>query len=82
MIPVAVVATDLMSGEKVVFTEGPIDDAVRASISIPGIFVPEKQNGRLLVDGGVVDRVPVSVVKKMGADIVIAVDVSRCKNKC
>ena len=42
MIPVAVVATDLMSGEKVVFTEGPIADAVRASISIPGIFVPEK----------------------------------------
>ena len=79
MIPVAVVATDLMSGEKVVFTEGSIDDAVRASISIPGIFVPEKQNGRLLVDGGVVDRVPVSVVKKMGADLVIAVDVSRVK---
>lgn len=79
MIPVSVVATDLMTGEKVVFQEGPIADAVRASISIPGIFVPEKQNGRLLVDGGVVDRVPVSVVKEMGADIVIAVDVSRVK---
>ena len=79
MIPVAVVATDFLSGEKVVFTEGPIDEAVRASISIPGIFVPEKVNGRLLVDGGVVDRVPVSVVKKMGADIVIAVDVSHIK---
>lgn len=79
MIPVSVVATDLMTGEKVVFTEGSIADAVRASISIPGIFVPEKLNGRLLVDGGVVDRVPVSVVKKMGADLVIAVDVSRVK---
>ncbi|WP_338451945.1 patatin-like phospholipase family protein [Niallia oryzisoli] len=79
MIPVSVVATDLMTGEKVVFQEGPIAEAVRASISIPGIFVPEKQNGRLLVDGGVVDRVPVSVVKEMGADIVIAVDVSRVK---
>ena len=57
----------------------PIADAVRASISIPGIFVPEKIDGRLLVDGGVIDRVPVSVVKEMGADIVIAVDVSRVK---
>ncbi|MDF1506702.1 patatin-like phospholipase family protein [Robertmurraya sp. DFI.2.37] len=76
-IPVHVVATDLMSGEKVVFKKGSIADAVRASISIPGIFVPEKFEGRLLVDGGVVDRVPVSVVKEMGADIIIAVDVSR-----
>lgn len=75
-IPVAVIATDLLSGEKVIFKEGSIADAVRASISIPGIFVPEKLNGRLLVDGGVVDRVPVSVVKEMGADIVIAVDVA------
>ncbi|MBA4537632.1 patatin-like phospholipase family protein [Bacillus aquiflavi] len=75
-IPVSVVTTDLKSGEKVVFTKGPIDDAVRASISIPGIFVPEKINGRLLVDGGVVDRVPVSVVKEMGAEFIIAVDVS------
>lgn len=78
-IPVAIVATDLMSGEKVVFTKGPIADAVRASISIPGIFIPEKINGRLLVDGGVVDRIPVSVVKDMGAELVIAVDVSHVK---
>lgn len=78
-IPVSVVATDLMSGEKVIFDKGPVADAVRASISIPGIFVPEKLNGRLLVDGGVVDRVPVSVVKEMGADIVIAIDVSHVK---
>lgn len=78
-IPVSVVATDLMTGEKVIFNKGPIEDAVRASISIPGIFVPEKDKGKLLVDGGVVDRVPVSVVKAMGADIVIAVDVSRIK---
>ncbi|WP_077211417.1 patatin-like phospholipase family protein [Bacillus dakarensis] len=75
-IPVRVVATELITGEKVVFDNGPIAEAVRASISIPGIFVPEKYNGKVLVDGGVVDRVPVSVVKDMGADIVIAVDVS------
>ncbi len=78
-IPVSVVATDLTKGEKVVFTEGSIAEAVRSSISIPGIFVPEKKDGRILVDGGVIDRVPVSVVKEMGADIVIAVDVSRVK---
>ncbi|MFD1735702.1 patatin-like phospholipase family protein [Bacillus salitolerans] len=78
-IPISIVATDLIKGEKVIFKEGSIADAVRASISIPGIFVPEKVNGRLLVDGGVIDRVPVSVVREMGADIVIAVDVSHVK---
>lgn len=76
-IPIAVVATDLQTGEKVVFRDGPVADAVRASISIPGVFVPHRIDGRLLVDGGVVDRVPISVVKNMGADIVIAVDVSQ-----
>jgi NTE family protein len=78
-IPVAVVATDIKNGEKEVFHNGPIDQAVRASIAIPGIFVPEKIGGKLLVDGGVIDRVPVSVVKDMGADIVIAVDVAHVK---
>ncbi|MFZ3588040.1 patatin-like phospholipase family protein [Bacillus sp. DJP31] len=78
-LPIAIVATDIIRGEKVVFKEGPISDAVRASISIPGIFVPERMNGRLLVDGGVIDRIPVSVVREMGADIIIAVDVSHVK---
>jgi NTE family protein len=78
-IPIGIVATDLMSGEKVVFKNGPVAEAVRASIAIPGIFVPEKLDGRLFVDGGVVDRIPVSVAKEMGADIVIAVDVSNVK---
>lgn len=78
-IPTAVVATDILTGEKVVMTEGPIAEAVRGSISIPGIFVPEKMGDRLLVDGGVIDRIPVSVVKSLGADLVIAVDVSPIK---
>ncbi|WP_417900648.1 patatin-like phospholipase family protein [Bacillus haimaensis] len=78
-IPLSIVTTDLEKAEKVVLTSGSIADAVRASISIPGIFVPEKLNGRLLVDGGVVDRVPVSVAKEMGADLVIAIDVSHVK---
>ncbi|OIK14056.1 esterase [Bacillus sp. MUM 116] len=78
-LPIGIVATDLLTGEKVVFRTGPVAEAVRASISIPGIFVPEKYKGRILVDGGVSDRVPVSVAKDMGADIVIAVDVSMVK---
>ncbi|KKB42254.1 patatin-like phospholipase family protein [Bacillus thermotolerans] len=78
-IPIAIVATDINKAEKVIFTKGSVADAVRASIAIPGIFVPEKINGRLLVDGGVIDRVPVSVVKDMGADITIAVDVASVK---
>ncbi|MFV9509909.1 patatin-like phospholipase family protein [Tepidibacillus sp. LV47] len=74
-IPIAIVATDIETGERVIFRKGPVYQAVRASISIPGIFVPETVNGRLLVDGGVIDRVPVHVVREMGADFVIAVDV-------
>ncbi|MCS1351372.1 patatin-like phospholipase family protein [Mechercharimyces sp. CAU 1602] len=74
-IPTAVVATDLTQGKRVVFTHGPTDEAVRASISIPGIFEPVRQGEQVLVDGGVIDRVPISVVREMGADLVIAVDV-------
>ncbi|WP_101843781.1 patatin-like phospholipase family protein [Halobacillus sp. Marseille-P3879] len=73
-IPLSIVATDLVAGKKKVFQTGSASDAVRASIAIPGIFVPERIAGRLYIDGGVIDRVPVSVVKDMGADIVIAVD--------
>ncbi|PTX61245.1 NTE family protein [Melghirimyces profundicolus] len=74
-IPTAVVATDLLKGERVIFRSGPIDLAVRASISIPGIFEPVHWKGRTLVDGGVIDRIPITVVEEMGADIIIAVDV-------
>lgn len=74
-IPLAIVATDLEKGERVVFTQGPIAQAVRASVSIPGIFVPEEVDGRLLVDGGVIDRVPITVAKDLGAGVVIGVDV-------
>ncbi|KGP72448.1 patatin-like phospholipase family protein [Pontibacillus yanchengensis] len=77
--PLSIIATDLYTGEKVVFTKGSVADAVRASISIPGIFVPEKIGERLFIDGGVVDRVPVSVTRQMGADIVIGVDCAHFK---
>lgn len=75
IIPLAVVATDVELGERVVFTEGLIHEAVRASIAIPGIFVPHRVNGRMLIDGGVIDRVPIRAARELGADFVIAVDV-------
>ncbi|GGE41187.1 esterase [Pullulanibacillus camelliae] len=75
-IPVSIVATDLISGQRVIFKSGYLYEAVRASISIPGIFAPVKRGKQVLVDGGVIDRVPVTVVKEMGADVTIAVDVS------
>ncbi len=75
-IPFCAVSTDLNTGDEVVIREGDIIEAVRASISIPGIFTPVRNNGRILVDGGLVNPVPVSVVREMGADFVIAVDLS------
>jgi len=70
------VATDLSTGQENVLSSGNLIDAVRASISIPGIFTPVKKDGDFLVDGGLVNPVPVSVVRNMGADFVIAVDVN------
>jgi NTE family protein len=74
-LPTAVVAVDLNSGEKVVFREGPASRAVQASASIPGFIPPVQDGKRLLADGGVVDVVPADVVRTMGVDVVIAVDV-------
>ncbi len=74
-IPLACVATDIMTGEEVVIKEGSVLDAVRASISLPVILTAVKWRGRYLVDGGLVNQVPVSVVKEMGADFIIAVNV-------
>ena len=74
-IPFACVATDIESGEEVVINSGSVPEAVRASISIPAIFTVVSRGGRYLVDGSLVNPVPVSVVKRMGADFVIAVNV-------
>ena len=73
-LPYAAVATDLLSGEIVVMNEGPLAEAIRASCSVPGVFTPYHRNGRLLVDGVVVNNLPVSVAQDLGADYVIAVD--------
>lgn len=70
----ACVATDLASGREVWLRDGSVVDAVRASIAIPGLFAPQIRDGRLLADGGLVNPVPVSLCRALGADIVIAVD--------
>jgi len=74
--PFVAVATDIISGEEVVIRSGDVIEAVRASISVPGIFTPVRNNGRILVDGGLVNPVPVSAVRAMGAEFVIAVDLN------
>lgn len=76
-IPLSVMTTDLISGKEVVLSEGSVVKALRASISIPVFFKPVQYGEMLLVDGGLVDPIPVGLVAKMGADIVIAVDVTR-----
>jgi len=80
-LPLACVATDIVSGDEVIIQEGSVLEAVRASISIPIIFKVVKKENRFLVDGGLVDPVPVNVVRKMGADFIIAVDVTPSKEE-
>ncbi len=75
--PFAAVATDIVNGEEIVIRSGDVIEAVRASLSVPGIFTPVRSNGHILVDGGITNPVPVSVARDMGADIVIAVDLNR-----
>lgn len=75
-IPFGAVATDLATGREIWLRDGRMLDAVRASIALPGLFTPVERNGRVIVDGGLVNPVPVSLARAMGADIVIAVDLS------
>jgi NTE family protein len=75
-IPLGIVATDLGSGNAVLFQKGDTGTAVRASSAVPAVFVPVKISGREYVDGGLVSPVPVRFARQMGADVVIAVDIS------
>jgi NTE family protein len=77
--PYGAVATELESGREVWLREGHVLDAVRASIAIPGVFAPVLRDGVLLVDGGLVNPVPVSMCRALGADVVIAVDLGWSK---
>ncbi|MES2282883.1 MAG: patatin-like phospholipase family protein [Pseudomonadota bacterium] len=74
--PLGIVATDLNSGQAVLFQRGDTGTAVRASSAVPAVFVPVKINGREYVDGGLVSPVPVRYARQMGADVVVAVDIS------
>jgi NTE family protein len=73
-IPFAAVATSLQTGAEVWLRSGSTLDAVRSSIALPGVFAPARWEGSLLVDGGLVNPIPVSLARAMGADVVIAVD--------
>lgn len=75
-LPFACVACDMNSGDSITFREGPAHEAIRGSISVPGVFVPHEYAGFRLIDGGCMNALPVDVVREMGADIVIAVDIS------
>lgn len=73
--PLAVVATDMNTGREVVLDRGRVADAVRATISVPGVFLPVELGAMRLVDGGMLNNLPVNVVRRMGAEVVIAVNV-------
>lgn len=76
-LPFAAVAVDVTTGEEVAIRDGKVATAVRASCAVPGVFLPVRLRGRVLVDGGVRNNVPVSVVRAMGADLVVAVELGR-----
>ncbi len=74
-LPVAVVAVDLLARREVVLATGPVCEAVRATIAVPGVFTPVETDGQMLIDGGVLNNVPGDVARRMGADVLVAVDV-------
>jgi len=73
-VPFRVTATDIEKGEAYVMGHGDLAQAIRASMSVPGVFAPTKLDGRLLVDGGIMANLPIDVMREMNVDIIIAVD--------
>ena len=80
-VPFRCVTADIRTAREVVLKEGPVCRAMRASMAIPGIFKPVRLGDRLLVDGGMLNNLPVDVCRKMGADIVIAIDLQQSEQK-
>lgn len=80
-IPLAMIAADIVNMDKVVLSKGSVAEASMASACVPGVFTPVEIDGRLLVDGGLVESVPISPLKEMGADIIIAVDLNSRQNE-
>ena len=79
-IPLTLVAVDLNSGQEIHIREGLVADALRATVSIPGLLPPVERDGHRLVDGGLLNNLPVDVVREMGADVVLGVDISMSGN--
>lgn len=75
-IPLAIVCTDLISGKKVVYTEGPLDIIVQASTSFPGVFAPVPHQDKILIDGSITENVPLSAAKDLGANFIVGVSLS------
>lgn len=75
-IPYTAVATDLLAGKSVWFQRGPLDEAIRASIAIPGVIAPHEIDGRLLADGGILDPLPMAPIAAVNADLTIAVSLN------
>ncbi len=75
-IPYSAIAVDVRKGKEVVFSSGPVAEAVQASCCVPGVFIPVEYEDKLLVDGGVLNNVPANVVREMGSDIVIGIDLN------
>ncbi|AGZ50262.1 patatin family protein [Mycobacterium kansasii] len=75
-IPYTAVATDLLAGKSVWFQRGPLDEAIRASIAIPGVIAPHELDGRLLADGGILDPLPIAPIAAVNADLTIAVSLN------
>ncbi len=80
-IPLAIVATDIATGERVIFRKGPLIDALMASTCIPGVFIPVEIGGRMFVDGGLVDNLPMTALEEMKATVKIGVNVNRWSSK-
>lgn len=80
-IPLAIVAVDLKTGDRVVFTRGPLKEAVRASTALPGVFEPVPWGEKLLVDGGVLGNLPPEVARDLGADVVVGVNIAKGRSE-
>lgn len=80
MIPLAIIATDASSGEKVILQTGSVAQAVMASTCIPGIFKPVEIDDKMLIDGGIVENVPINTLRKLGAEYIIGIDLNANHN--
>lgn len=79
-IPLAICTTDITTGEQIVFKDGDLAQAICASVAVPGLFAPVEIAGRMLVDGGITENVPISPLEKMGAGIIVGIDLNGVKS--